>query len=146
MLRRLDDVENTSLQFIWGSPFDFHFYPCYCWSFHRFNIRELERPHTVDTQWRANGNNNIANLVLPASGTQTVNLTGGTFTVNQLNLTGSAGGALTVANGTLIFDGTTPTFRNQSTRPESRRPLPQTCNSTTTGRKFWPFGRNIYSC
>jgi autotransporter-associated beta strand protein len=62
-----------------------------------------------------NGNDNIANLVLPASGTQTVNLTAGTFTVNQLNLTGSGGGAWTVANGTLIFDGAAPTFTNQST-------------------------------
>src|SRR5271165_75403 len=62
-----------------------------------------------------NGNNNIANLVLPASGTQTVNLQGGTFTVNQLNVTGVGAGAWTVSNGTLVFDGTTPTFTNQST-------------------------------
>src|SRR5271165_3906096 len=62
-----------------------------------------------------NGNNNIANLVLPASGTQTVNLQGATFTVNQLNVTGTGAGAWTVSNGTLIFDGTTPTFTNQST-------------------------------
>src|SRR5271165_1890410 len=57
-----------------------------------------------------NGNNNIANLVLPASGTQTVNLQGATFTVNQLNVTGTGAGAWTVSNGTLVFDGTTPTF------------------------------------
>ena len=62
-----------------------------------------------------NGNNDIANLVLPASGTQTVNLQGATFTVNQLNVTGTGAGAWTVSNGTLIFDGTTPTFTNQST-------------------------------
>src|SRR6266550_1333145 len=61
-----------------------------------------------------NGNDNIADLVLPASGSQTVNLTGGTFTVNQLNVTGTGGGAWTVANGTLIFDGTAPMFTNQS--------------------------------
>ena len=62
-----------------------------------------------------NGNNDIANLVLPASGTQTVNLQGATFTVNQLNVTGTGAGAWTVSNGTLIFDGTTPTLTNQST-------------------------------
>jgi autotransporter-associated beta strand protein len=71
------------------------------------------------TLWTPNGvpdgNDNIANLVLPTSVTQTVYLTGGTFTVNQLNVTGSVGEAWTVANGTLIFDGTTPTFTNQST-------------------------------
>jgi fibronectin-binding autotransporter adhesin len=63
-----------------------------------------------------NGNSNIADLILPASGiTQTVNLQGGTFTVNQLNVTGTGAGAWTVSNGTLVFDGATPTFTNQST-------------------------------
>jgi fibronectin-binding autotransporter adhesin len=62
-----------------------------------------------------NGIDNIANLVLPASGTQTVNLQGATFTVNQLNVTGTGAGAWTVSNGTLVFDGATPTFTNQST-------------------------------
>lgn len=61
------------------------------------------------------GTNNIANLVLPVSGTQTVNLTGATFTVNQLNVTGSGAGAWSVSNGTLVFDGTAPTFTDQST-------------------------------
>jgi hypothetical protein len=62
-----------------------------------------------------NGADNIANLVLPVSGTQTVDLTGATFTVNQLNVTGSGGGAWSASNGTLIFDGTAPAFTNQST-------------------------------
>jgi autotransporter-associated beta strand protein len=74
---------------------------------------------TDTTGWRPNGvpngTDNIANLVLPASGTLTVNLTGATFTVNQLNVTGAGLGAWNVSNGTLIFDGTTPAFADQST-------------------------------
>jgi fibronectin-binding autotransporter adhesin len=62
-----------------------------------------------------NGTDNIANLVLPVSGTQTVNLTAATFTVNQLNVTGAGLGGWIVSNGTLIFDGTAPIFTDQST-------------------------------
>ncbi len=62
-----------------------------------------------------NGNDNVANLVLPASGTNTVDLGGGTFTVNQLNATGSGAGGWSVVNGTLILDGATPTVSNAST-------------------------------
>ena len=62
-----------------------------------------------------NGTDKIANLVLPVSGTQTVNLAAATFTVNQLNVTGAGLGAWNVSNGTLIFDGTASIFSDQST-------------------------------
>ena len=61
-----------------------------------------------------NGAGDTAELVLPVSGTQTVDLGGATFTLNQLNVTGAGGGAWAVNNGTLIFDGAAPTFTDQS--------------------------------
>lgn len=62
-----------------------------------------------------NGTGDVANLVLPASGSNTMDLGGATFTVNQLNATGSGTGAWRVVNGTLIVDGTNPVLENQST-------------------------------
>ena len=49
----------------------------------------------------------------PGSGTNSVNLGGGTFTVNQLQFSGTNSGTWNVTNGTIIFDGTNPTFLNQ---------------------------------
>src|SRR5208282_3119520 len=60
-----------------------------------------------------NGNTVTAQLVNPSSGTNTVDLGGGTFTVNQLQFSGTNSGTWTVVNGTIIFDGTNPTFLNQ---------------------------------
>jgi autotransporter-associated beta strand protein len=60
-----------------------------------------------------NGNTVTAQLVNPGSGTNSVNLGGGTFTVNQLQFSGTNSGTWNVTNGTIIFDGTNPTFLNQ---------------------------------
>jgi hypothetical protein len=60
-----------------------------------------------------NGNTVTAQLVNPGSGTNSVNLGGGTFTVNQLQFSGTNAGTWNVTNGTIIFDGTNPTFLNQ---------------------------------
>ena len=60
-----------------------------------------------------NGNTVCAQLVNPGSGANSVDLGGGTFTVNQLQFFGSGTGTWDVANGTVIFDGTNPTFVNQ---------------------------------
>jgi autotransporter-associated beta strand protein len=60
-----------------------------------------------------NGTTVTAQLVNPGSGTNSVNLGGGTFTVNQLQFSGTNAGTWTVVDGTIIFDGTNPTFLNQ---------------------------------
>ena len=60
-----------------------------------------------------NGNTVTAQLVNPSSGANSVNLGGGTFTLNQLQFSGTGAGAWDVINGTIIFDGTNPTFVNQ---------------------------------
>jgi len=54
-----------------------------------------------------------ASLIVPPAGTQTVDLSGGTFTLNQLTVTGPGAGAWAVNDGTLIFDGAMPSFINQ---------------------------------
>src|SRR5271165_6292706 len=60
-----------------------------------------------------NGTTVTAQLVNPGSGTNNVNLGGGTFTVNQLQFSGTNAGTWNVTNGTIVFDGTNPTFLNQ---------------------------------
>src|SRR5271166_6175333 len=60
-----------------------------------------------------NGNTVTAQLVNPSSGTDTVDLGGGTFTLNQLQFSGTNSGTWSVINGTIIFDGTNPAFVNQ---------------------------------
>src|SRR5271166_2880097 len=60
-----------------------------------------------------NGTTVTAQLVNPGSGTNNVNLGGGTFTVNQLQFSGTNAGTWNVTNGTIVFDGTNPTFVNQ---------------------------------
>ena len=60
-----------------------------------------------------NGNTVTAQLVTPGSGANSVNLGGGTFTVNQLQFFGTGAGTWDVINGTIVFDGTSPTFVNQ---------------------------------
>ncbi|HLG84923.1 MAG TPA: autotransporter domain-containing protein [Bradyrhizobium sp.] len=62
-----------------------------------------------------NANDSIATLTLPASGTNSINLGGSSFTVNQLVTSGTGLGAWQLVNGTLIFDGTNPLLANQST-------------------------------
>ena len=42
-----------------------------------------------------------------------MNLGGGTFTVNQLQFSGTGAGTWDVVNGTIVFDGTNPMFVNQ---------------------------------
>jgi hypothetical protein len=51
-----------------------------------------------------NRNTVTARLVNPGSGTNSVNLGGGTFTVNQLQFSGTNSGTWNVTNGTIIFD------------------------------------------
>src|SRR5271165_762569 len=60
-----------------------------------------------------NGNTVTAQLVNPGSGTNIVNLGGGTFTLNQLQFSGTSAGTWDVVDGTIIFDGTNPIFVNQ---------------------------------
>jgi autotransporter-associated beta strand protein len=60
-----------------------------------------------------NGNTVTAQLVTPSSGANSVNLGGGTFTLNQLQFFGTGAGTWDVVNGTIVFDGTNPTFVNQ---------------------------------
>src|SRR5208282_4546167 len=60
-----------------------------------------------------NGNTVTAQLVNPGSGTNTVDLGGGTFTLNQLQFSGTGAGSWDVVDGTIIFDGTNPIFVNQ---------------------------------
>ena len=66
------------------------------------------------TGWTPNGVPNgttvTAQLVNPGSGTNSVDLGGGTFTVNQLQFSGTNAGTWNVTDGTIIFDGTNPTF------------------------------------
>src|SRR5258705_8115140 len=57
-----------------------------------------------------NGNTVTAQLVNPGSGTNSMNLGGGTFPMNQLQFSGTNSGTWNVTNGTIIFDGTNPTF------------------------------------
>jgi autotransporter-associated beta strand protein len=74
-----------------------------------WNDRTLWTPNGVPS-----GSNNIANLILPATGNNTINLGGATFTLNQLNFVGTGAGAWTLSNGTLVFAGTSPIVTNQS--------------------------------
>src|SRR5271165_7228638 len=60
-----------------------------------------------------NGNTVTAQLVTPGMGTNSVDLGGGTFTLNQLQFFGAGAGSWSVTNGTIIFDGTNPLFLNQ---------------------------------
>src|SRR5271165_4117837 len=59
-----------------------------------------------------NGNTVTAQLVTPGMGTNSVDLGGGTFTLNQLQFFGAGAGSWSVTNGTIIFDGTNPLFLN----------------------------------
>src|ERR1700738_4119390 len=72
---------------------------------------------TDTTGWTPNGlpNGNPvgARPVTPNSGANSVNLGGGTFTLNQLQFFGTGAGTWDVVNGTIVFDGTNPTFVNQ---------------------------------
>jgi fibronectin-binding autotransporter adhesin len=92
---------------------------------------------TDTTGWTPNGVPNgatvTAQLVNPASGTNNVNLGGGTFTVNQLQFSGTNAGTWDVTNGTIVFDGTNPTFLNQGDSSGLAGSLPNlTLNATTT--------------
>jgi fibronectin-binding autotransporter adhesin len=92
---------------------------------------------TDATGWTPNGVPNgatvTAQLVNPASGTNNVNLGGGTFTVNQLQFSGTNAGTWDVTNGTIVFDGTNPTFLNQGDSSGLAGTLPNlTLNATTT--------------
>src|SRR6202007_514939 len=60
-----------------------------------------------------NGSTVTAQLVNPSSGANSVNLGGGTFTLNQLQFFGTVAGTWDVVNGTIVFDGTNPAFVNQ---------------------------------
>src|SRR5215469_11164061 len=89
------------------------------------------------TGWTPNGvpnsSTDIAQLVNPGSGTNTVNLGGGTFTVNQLQFSGTNAGTWNVTNGTIIFDGTNPTFLSQGDSSGLVGSLPNLqLNATTT--------------
>src|SRR5208282_1363935 len=80
-----------------------------------------------------NGNTVTAQLVNPGSGTNNVNLGGGTFTLNQLQFSGTNAGTWNVTNGTIVFDGTNPTFLNQGDSSGLAGSLPNlTLNATTT--------------
>jgi fibronectin-binding autotransporter adhesin len=80
-----------------------------------------------------NGNTVTAQLVNPGSGTNSVNLGGGTFTVNQLQFSGTNAGTWNVTNGIIIFDGTNPTFLNQGDSSGLVGSLPNLqLNATTT--------------
>jgi fibronectin-binding autotransporter adhesin len=92
---------------------------------------------TDATGWTPNGVPNgatvTAQLVNPASGTNNVNLGGETFTVNQLQFSGTNAGTWNVTNGTIVFDGTNPTFLNQGDSSGLAGSLPNlTLNTTTT--------------
>ena len=92
---------------------------------------------TDTTGWTPNGVPNgatvTAQLVNPASGTNNVNLGGGTFTVNQLQFSGANAGTWSVTNGTIVFGGTNPTFLNQGGSSGLASSLPNlTLNATTT--------------
>jgi hypothetical protein len=94
-------------------------------------------PLTQPNGWTPNGvpNSTIvtAQLVNPGSGTNTVNLGGQTFTVNQLQFSGTNAGTWNVSNGTIVFDGTNPTFLNQGGSSGLAGSLPNlTLNATTT--------------
>src|SRR5271165_2691134 len=80
-----------------------------------------------------NGNTVTAQLVNPSSGTDTVDLGGGTFTLNQLQFSGTGAGSWDVVDGTIIFDGTSPTFVNQGGSPGVVGELPNLqLNANTT--------------
>jgi fibronectin-binding autotransporter adhesin len=92
---------------------------------------------TDTTGWTPNGVPNgttvTAQLVNPGSGTNSVNLGGGTFTVNQLQFSGTNAGTWNVTNGTIVFDGTNPTFLNQGDSSGLVGNLPNLqLNATTT--------------
>jgi fibronectin-binding autotransporter adhesin len=92
---------------------------------------------TDTTGWTSNavpnGTTVTAQLVNPGSGTNNVNLGGGTFTVNQLQFSGTNAGTWNVTNGTIVFDGTSPTFLNQGDSNGLVGSLPNlTLNATTT--------------
>src|SRR5271165_469984 len=92
---------------------------------------------TDTTGWTPNGVPNgttvTAQLVNPASGTNSVNLGGGTFTVNHLQFSETNAGTWNVTNGTIIFDGTNPTFLNQGDSSGLVGSLPNVeLNATTT--------------
>src|SRR5271166_3457056 len=92
---------------------------------------------TDTTGWTPNGVPNsttvTAQLVNPGMGTNTVNLGGGTFTVNQLQFSGTNAGTWNVTNGTIVFDGTSPTFLNQGDSSGLVGSLPNLqLNATTT--------------
>ena len=92
---------------------------------------------TDTTGWTPNGVPDgasvTAQLVNPASGTNNVNLGGGTFTVNQLQFSGTNAGTWNVTNGTIVFGGTNPTFLNQGDSSGLAGSLPNlTLNATTT--------------
>ncbi len=92
---------------------------------------------TDTTGWTPNGVPNgttvTAQLVNPGSGTNSVNLGGGTFTVNQLQFSGTNAGTWNVTNGTIVFDGTNPTFLNQGDSSGLTGSLPNLqLNATTT--------------
>src|SRR5271165_6015745 len=82
-----------------------------------FFTRTVSGNWTDTTGWTPsgvpNGNTVTAQLVNPSSGTDTVDLGGGTFTLNQLQFSGTNSGTWSVINGTIIFDGTNPAFVNQ---------------------------------
>jgi autotransporter-associated beta strand protein len=80
-----------------------------------------------------NGNTVTAQLVNPSSGANNVNLGGGTFTVNQLQFSGTGAGTWDVVNGTIVFDGTNPMFVNQGDSSGSVGSLPNLqLNASTT--------------
>jgi autotransporter-associated beta strand protein len=62
-----------------------------------------------------------------------VNLGGGTFTLNQLQFFGTGAGTWDVVNGTIVFDGTNPTFVNKGGSSRSIETLPSLqLNASTT--------------
>src|SRR5271165_3301850 len=79
--------------------------------------RTVSGSWTDTTGWTPNavpnGTTVTAQLVNPGTGTNSVDLGGGTFTLNQLQFSGTNSGTWNVTNGTIIFDGTNPTFLNQ---------------------------------
>jgi hypothetical protein len=80
-----------------------------------------------------NGTTFTAQLVNPGSGTNSVDLGGGTFTVNQLQFSGTNAGTWNVTRGTIVLDGTNPTFLNQGDSSGSVGRLPNlTLNAKTT--------------
>src|SRR5271165_2066586 len=98
--------------------------------------RTVSGSWTDTTGWTPNavpnGTTVTAQLVNPGSGTNNVNLGGGTFTVNQLQFSGTNAGTWNVTNGTIVFGGTNPTFLNQGDSSGLAGSLPNlTLNATT---------------